>query len=116
MLKIALNAGIGELTMTDRERLVELLKRDPCKWPMICSADCEYEHLKDCFADRFADYLLKNGVTFSEKDVPKIVLDKSLEYDGEYGYCPECGIICHEFDNFKRCSNCGQALDWSDAK
>lgn len=100
--------------MTDRERLIELLKRDPCKWPMICSADCEYEHLRHCFADRYADYLLANGVTFCEKDTPKKVLAKTLSYDGEYGFCPTCNCILHDFDNYRRCPKCGQAVDWSE--
>ena len=48
--------------MTERERLVELLKSDSCESPMLCDPNCKYASLKRCYEERTADYLLENGV------------------------------------------------------
>ena len=48
-----------------------------------------------------------------EKQIKKKPLKKTLEYNGEYGECPCCGRIVNDFDNIKRCPECGQAIDWS---
>ena len=48
--------------MTERERLVELLKNDSCQSPMLCDPNCKYANLKRCYEERTADYLLENGV------------------------------------------------------
>ena len=47
--------------MTERERLVELLKSDSCESPMLCDPNCKYANLKRCYEERTADYLLENG-------------------------------------------------------
>lgn len=31
--------------MTERERLIELLKHDSCKSPMLCDPNCQYANL-----------------------------------------------------------------------
>ena len=48
--------------MTERERLVKLLKSDSCESPMLCDPNCKYASLKRCYEERTADYLLENGV------------------------------------------------------
>ena len=48
--------------MTERERLVELLKSDSCESPMLCDPNCKYANLERCYEERTADYLLENGV------------------------------------------------------
>ena len=48
--------------MTERERLIELLKSDSCESPMLCDPNCKYASLKRCYEERTADYLLENGV------------------------------------------------------
>lgn len=48
-----------------------------------------------------------------EKQIAKKPLDKTQEYDGEYGLCPCCEQIVADYKEYKRCSECGQALDWS---
>ena len=48
--------------MTERERLIELLKTDNCPSPFICDANCKYINSENCLAERMADYLLENGV------------------------------------------------------
>lgn len=45
-----------------KERLIELMKQDPCPDPMLCNNKCKYVHLENCFAERYADYLIANGV------------------------------------------------------
>lgn len=48
--------------MTDRERLIELLKNDNCPSPFICDANCKYINSGNCSTERIADFLLSNGV------------------------------------------------------
>ena len=48
--------------MTEREKLIELLKNDSCKSPMLCDPNCKYANLERCYEERTADYLLENGV------------------------------------------------------
>lgn len=48
--------------MTERERLIELLKNDNCPSPMLCDKNCKYAELKRCYEARTADYLLANGI------------------------------------------------------
>ena len=49
-----------------------------------------------------------------EKQIPKKPLNKTMEYNGDYGECPCCGRCVSDFDELTRCKTCGQALDWSD--
>ena len=55
--------------MTERERLVELLKSDSCESPMLCDPNCKYANLKRCYEERTADYLLANGVVVLPVDI-----------------------------------------------
>lgn len=49
-----------------------------------------------------------------EKQIPKKPLNQSEEYDRTYGNCPCCGEMVVDYpDDFRVCSNCGQAIDWS---
>ena len=49
--------------MDVREKLVELLKTNACPSPFMCDQACKYYGYGDCFPDRYADYLISNGVT-----------------------------------------------------
>lgn len=46
----------------DRERLIEILKFDPCPSPYLCDENCKYANLKQCYEERTADLLLEHGV------------------------------------------------------
>lgn len=48
--------------MTDRERLIEFLKLDPCPSPYLCDENCKYANLERCYEERTADLLLEHGV------------------------------------------------------
>lgn len=48
--------------MTDRDRLIELLKKDNCPSPFLCDEKCKYANLKRCYEARTADHLIANGV------------------------------------------------------
>ena len=63
-------------------------------------------------------YLLdkKNIVSALSKQIPKKPLKKSIEYDGEYGYCPCCNHVIAGYDSNNVCRHCGQALDWGDTE
>ena len=50
-----------------------------------------------------------------EKQMPKKPLDKTKSTD-DYGYCPNCKTIIDNYSDFKFCSTCGQAIDWSDVE
>lgn len=83
--------------MTERERLVELLKNDNCPSPFACDANCKYINSENCLAERMADYLLKNGVNVTACatcDYIKYTKEKGMliELMGKpLKYCPECG-------------------------
>ena len=49
--------------MTERERLIQLLKTDNCPSPFVCDANCKYIDSENCSAERIADYLLENRVS-----------------------------------------------------
>lgn len=59
--------------MTDRDRLIELLKKDNCPSPYLCDEKCKYANLKRCYEARTADYLLANGVIVPPCKVGDIV-------------------------------------------
>lgn len=50
------------IVVTERERLIQLLKSDSCESPMLCDPNCKYANLKRCYEERTADYPLENGV------------------------------------------------------
>ena len=58
--------------MDVREKLIELLKTNACPAPFMCDPACRYYGFGDCFPDRFADYLIANGVTVHECKVAEI--------------------------------------------
>lgn len=45
-----------------REALVNLLNKDPCPSPYICSNGCKYVDSPHCLEERFADHLIENNV------------------------------------------------------
>lgn len=51
-----------------------------------------------------------------KKHIPKKPLDISVEYNGDYGKCPNCKGSVSDFDNYRICNHCGQELDWSDTE
>lgn len=71
---------------------------------------------RDDFDDMFLQDIeaCKAGIQALEKQVPKKVIWKNEIF--LWAYCPNCGNdICDE-DNveLKFCTDCGQALDWSE--
>lgn len=44
-----------------KERLVELIKRDNCQYPCLCSSKCKYVDEDDCHSERLADIILADG-------------------------------------------------------
>ena len=44
-----------------KERLVELIKRDNCQYPCLCSSKCKYVDEDDCHSERLADLILADG-------------------------------------------------------
>ena len=86
--------------MTERERLIELLKNDSCESPMLCDPNCKYASLKRCYEERTADYLLENGVI-----VPPVKVGDTVYEIRENGRSPISGR------RFDRCITTVQMLD-----
>ena len=57
------------IIVTERERLIKLLKSDSCESPMLCDPNCKYANLERCYEERTADYLLANGVVVLPVDI-----------------------------------------------
>lgn len=52
-----------------------------------------------------------------EKQIEKKPLNQSEEYDRTYGNCPRCGEMVVDYpDDFRVCSNCGQAINWGEGE
>ena len=67
--------------MTDRDRLIELLKPHVSGTACLCeSGSCELTSCRDCKARRLADHLLANGVI-----VPPCKVGDTLYYPWIYG-------------------------------
>lgn len=86
--------------MTERERLIELLKSDSCESPMLCDPNCKYASLKRCYEERTADFLLENGVI-----VPPCCIGDTVYEIRENGKNPISG------KRFDRCITTVQMLD-----
>lgn len=57
--------------MTDREKLIELLEKDPCHFEFGSCGTCKYHEIPACYPPRMADHLIAHGVTFAkDTDVP----------------------------------------------
>lgn len=56
---------------------------------------------------------LNMAIEALEKQIPKKPIDKTKSTD-DYGYCPNCKTIIDDYSDFKFCSTCGQAIDWSE--
>ena len=75
--------------MTERERLIKLLKSDSCESPMLYDPNCKYANLKRCYEERTADYLLANGVFV----LPVDIIDNTLWFIN----CDD-NIVCDKID------------------
>ena len=64
--------------MTDRERLIEILKLGSCPSPYLCDENCKYANLERCYEERTADLLLEHGVVL----LPCKVGDRLYEVTG----------------------------------
>ena len=64
--------------MTERERLIEILKLGSCPSPYLCDENCKYANLERCYEERTADLLLEHGVVL----LPCKVGDRLYEVTG----------------------------------
>jgi hypothetical protein len=70
--------------MTERERLIEILKQQNCPNPMLCDEGCKYAHLESCYEARTADLLLTNGVI-----VPPVEIGQTVWFISPVSYKPK---------------------------
>lgn len=80
--------------MTDRERLIEILKLGSCPSPYICDESCKYANLKQCYEERTADLLLEHGVIVPPCKVGDILYYPRIYHDN-------IGVACAEVENIK---------------
>lgn len=102
--------------MTERERLIELLKNDSCESPMLCDPNCKYASLKRCYEERTADYLLENGVIVPPVKVGDIVYIDNAPHNVVYIAIEEDGIsYCAKYDcdEYECCKECPFAKEIS---
>ena len=65
--------------MTERDKLIQILKNDNCPSPMLCSPECKYIDSADCYAERLADMLIEN-------DMIKVVRCRDCANYGKYNF------------------------------
>ena len=88
--------------MTERERLIELLKSDSCESTMLCDPNCKYASLKRCYEERTADYLLENGVIVPPVKAGDIVYIKGEALKISFIHIEKEIYYCIQFD----CEEC----------
>ena len=49
-----------------------------------------------------------------EKQIPKKPISLGEDIDRDVGQCPNCKEIIDTYEDYKYCSDCGQAVDWRD--
>ena len=49
-----------------------------------------------------------------EKQIPKKPISLGEDIDRDVGQCPNCKEIIDTYEDYKYCSDCGQAIDWSE--
>lgn len=88
-----------------REKLIDLLRREPCVSPYSCNKKCKYYEEDDCHAMRYADHLIANGV-----EIPNtgrwITHNKGKN---NWCECSECNTVGSPF--WKRCPVCEAKME-----
>lgn len=91
--------------MTDRERLIEILKLGSCPSPYLCDENCKYANLERCYEERTADLLLEHGVIVLSCKVGDTVYIKGkpvkisfFHIENEITYCVQ--LDCEKLDCF----------------
>lgn len=74
------------------------------------------EHREHYESIEIVEEACRMGMKALEKDILKKPLNQKEDYPGTFGLCPCCNKPLYDYANFKRCNDCGQALDWSKAK
>ena len=57
---------------------------------------------------------LNMAISALEKQIPKKPISLGEDIDRDVGQCPNCKEIIDTYEDYKYCSDCGQAIDWSD--
>lgn len=76
------------------------------------------EIIKTAKADVEWNYPLDYSIAFDtaiealEKQIPKKPINKENNYQRNVGLCPCCKEIIDDWEDYKYCGECGQAIDW----
>ena len=54
------------------------------------------------------------AISALEKQIPKKPISLGEDIDRDVGQCPNCKEIIDTYEDYKYCSDCGQAIDWRD--
>lgn len=98
-----------------KEKLIELLRQDPCpsEAPYLCPDDCKYnkcDSWENCFAERYADYLIANGVTVQKKGEWKWEYIVTHGVAEKKAVCSLCGVPNKQYKP-PYCPHCGAKMD-----
>ena len=78
----------------------------------VLSVGCHYDETLDCQLTSYDIDWLEESKKALEKQMPK----KVVKHNGsELYHCPNCDTYFLG-NGFKHCTDCGQALDWSDTE
>lgn len=97
--------------LTDKERLVELIKQSADYAIKACNSaagckDCIYDklHRTDCHANFRADYLIANNIVEQKQG------EWLISSDGYYPYCSECKNVPKGGNMTDFCPSCGAEM------
>lgn len=57
---------------------------------------------------------IDTAISALEKQIPKKPISLGEDIDRDVGQCPNCKEIIDTYEDYKYCSDCGQAIDWRD--
>ena len=59
---------------------------------------------------------IDTAISALEKQIPKKPISLGEDIDRDVGQCPNCKEIIDTYEDYKYCSDCGQAIDWRDVE
>lgn len=93
--------------MTPKEAIEELKDDKKLYETEIC-------HANDGTPDGYLLQALDMAIEALEKQIPKKPISLGEDIDRDVGQCPNCKEIIDTYEDYKYCSDCGQAIDWRD--
>ena len=94
----------------DREEAIKFA--DGKAFELLCQLEaCRTERQKERINEEYS--FVNYARACIEKEIPLQVCNISVDDEGIYGNCANCGRKLVFADGFGRCPECGQAIEWS---